>query len=145
MFSRSERLFLEYPVSTLLETQWQFARRELRVVRTRDLWTEPLTPAEFLSRPLIHRGRWLVNSVDLRTNQFRKFYLASSRQHYRTTGLRLALYWPDEPGRTPAEIISRRFAATRRDRLILSRTLIELRHDDWSGFDLRVTIDRRTA
>lgn len=145
MLKRLEKLLLAYPESTLLQTQWQFRRRRLEVVDVRDLLTEPLTPDEFLRRPLIHRGRWLVRARDLEQQTVKQFYLASTREFYRPTGLRLALYWPDQRDQPPAEWLSRRFAGTRRDRIVLARALASLRQTDFGGFDLRITIDRRTS
>lgn len=145
MFDRLEHLLIDYPTSTLLQTQWTFKRRRLQVVDVRDLYTNPLTPAEYLRRPLIHRGRYLVKANDLDCQQVKQFYLASSQEFYRPTGLRLALYWPDTIGQPPERIISKRFAALRRDRIVLAKALTQLLQTDWQGFQLRVTVDRRTS
>lgn len=145
MLKRLEKILLAYPESTLLQTQWRYRRRRLEVVDVRDLLLHPLTPDEFLRRPLIHRGRWLLRATDLETQQIQQFYLASSAEFYRPTGLRLALYWPGQPGEPPAEWLSRRFAGTRRDRIVLANALAQMRKTDFSGFDLRITIDRRTS
>lgn len=144
MFERLEQLLIDYPTSTLLETAWTFRRRRLQVVGVRDLLTDPLTPDEFLRRPLIHRGRYLVKATDLDTQKVKQFYLASSQEFYRPTGLRLALYWPGVIG-PPERIISHRVAALRRDRIVLAKSVTQLRQTDWQGFDLRITVDRRTS
>lgn len=145
MLKKLEQLLLSYPTSTLVQTEWQFRRRLLEVVSVRDLVTEPLTPAEFLRRPLVHRGRWLVRATDTKTGRLQQFYLASSQEFYRPTGLRLALYWPDAPGSPPAELLPGRFAGTRRDRIVLANAVAQLRQIDFGGFDLRITVDRRTS
>jgi hypothetical protein len=145
MLKRLEQLLIDYPTSTLLETNWTFRRRRLQVVSVRDLLIDPLTTEEYLRRPLIHRGRYLVKANDLETQQVKQFYLASSQQFYRPAGLRLALYWPDQSGQPPAEILSKRIAGTRRDRIALAKALQQLRREDFGGFDLRITIDRRTG
>ena len=145
MLKRLEQLLLDYPTSTLLETDWTFRRRRLQVVSVRDLLTNPLTVEEYLRRPLIHRGRYLVKANDLDSHKVKNFYLASSQQFYRPAGLRLALYWPDRPGQPPAELLSKRIAGTRRDRIALAKALQQLRREDFGGFDLRITIDRRTS
>lgn len=145
MFKTSELLLLNYPNQTLLQTDWTYRQRRLEVVQVRDLLRSPLTPEEFLRRPLIHRGRWLVKARDLDSQQIKQFYLASSKEYYRATGLRLALYWPGAENEMYAEVLPRRFAATRRDRIILALSLMKLKSVDFSGFDLRVTVDKRTS
>lgn len=149
MFEPNERLLLNYPASTLLETNrfWFYRSRYLQILSVRDLLINPLTPEEFLSRPLIHRGQFLIRARDLDTHRVQQFYLSSSKEFFRPTGLRLALYWPGQPGRLPADIFSRRYATTRRDRILLARTLLEFQRMGckWSGFDLRITVDCKTA
>lgn len=145
MLKKLEQLLLSYPTSTLVQTQWKFRRRQLEVVSVRDLVLEPLTPAEYLRRPLLHRGRWLVRAKDLRTLRVQQFYLASSAEFFRPTGLRLALYWPESPQTPPAAWLPGRFAGTRRDRIVLANALAQLRRTDFGGFDLRITVDRRTS
>jgi hypothetical protein len=145
VFKTSELLLLNYPTQTILQTDWTYRPRRLEVIHVRDLIRSPLTPEEFLRRPLIHRGRWLVKARDLDSNQVKQFYLASSKEYYRATGLRMALYWPGETNERYAEVLPRRFAATKRDRIILALSLIKLKSTDFSGFDLRVTVDRRTS
>lgn len=145
MFKQLEQLLLHYPDSTLVGKQWQYRRRRLEVVSVRDLLLNPLTPAEFLRRPMLHRGRWLVRAKDLEQQKVKQFYLASSQEFWRPTGLRLALYWPGEESDGPAELLTRRFATTPRDRIVLAKALTELRSCDWQGFELRITVDRRTS
>lgn len=145
VFKTSELLLLNYPTQTLLQTEWSYRTRRLEVIKVRDLLRSPLTPEEYLRRPLIHRGRWLVKARDLDSEEVKQFYLASSKEYYRATGLRLALYWPNSDGEMYAEVLPHRFAATRRDRIVLALSLIKLKSVDFSGFDLRVTVDRRTS
>jgi hypothetical protein len=87
----------------------------------------------------------LVKATDLDCQQVKQFYLASSQEFYRPTGLRLALYWPDTIGQPPERIISKRFAALRRDRIVLAKAVTQLLQTDWQGFQLRITVDRRTS
>ena len=145
MFKKLEQLLLHYPHTTLVGTQWQFRRRRLEVVSVRDLLTEPLTPAEFMRRPLVHRGRWLVKARDLEQQQVKQFYLAATREFWRPTGLRAGLYWPCAEGDGPAELLTRRFGTTPRERIVLANALAQLQQIDWQGFDLRITIDRKTS
>ena len=111
----------------------------------RDLLFEPLKPAEYLRRPLIHRGRYLVRAKDLLSRQVQQFYLASSLEFYRPTGLRLALYQPGPERAEPETFVSRRFGVSRRERIAMARAICELQAMNWEGFELRITIDRRTA
>jgi hypothetical protein len=143
MFEKFDRLLISYPTTTLIESEWEFRRRQLEVVSVRDLLLQPLTPEEYLRRPLLHRGRWLVKAKDLELRQVKQFYLASSREFYRPTGLQLALYWPDQPDSLPASYVSRRFGVSRRERIALARAIGELARRNFDGFQLRVTIDQR--
>ena len=43
MFDRLEHLLIDYPTSTLLQTQWTYKRRRLQVVNVRDLYLDPLS------------------------------------------------------------------------------------------------------
>ena len=145
MFKTSELLLVDYPKSTIIQTNWKFQRRRLEVVSVRDLVKSPLKPEEYLRRPLVHRGRWLVKARDLDENQVKQFYMASCRQFYRPTGLRLGLYWPGKQSKAPAEVLPGRFACTIRDRIVLAAVLAKLRNTDFGGFKLMVTVDRRTS
>jgi hypothetical protein len=145
VFKTSEMLLVSYPTSTMVQTEWKFQPRRLEVVKVRDLIKAPLKPDEYLRRPLVHRGRWLVKARDLDRNQVKQFYLASCKEFYRPTGLRLGLYWPGEQEQKPAEVLPGRFACTKRDRILLAIVLARLQKTDFGGFDLRVTVDRRTS
>lgn len=145
MFEKFDHLQLSYPTSTLIESNWSFRPRQLEVVSVRDLLLEPLTPAEYLHRPLIHRGRYLVRAKDLEKRRIQQFYIASSLEFYRPTGLRLALYQPGPEKSEPASYLSKRFGVSRRDRIALAKTIAELWGLNWEGFELRITIDRRSS
>lgn len=145
MFKTSELLLINYPITTMVQSEWQFRPRRLEVIKVRDLAKLPLTPAEYLRRPLVHRGRWLVKARDLDADKVKNFYLASSREFYRPTGLRLGLYWPDKQEQKPAEVLPGRFACTKRDRIMLAIVVAKLRNTDFGGFDLRITVDPRTS
>jgi hypothetical protein len=145
MFEKFDHLLLSYPTSTLIGSDWSFRRRQLEVVSVRDLLFEPLKPAEYLRRPLIHRGRYLVRAKDLLSRQVQQFYLASSLEFYRPTGLRLALYQPGPERAKPETFVSRRFGVSRRERIAMARAICELQTMNWEGFELRITIDRRSS
>lgn len=143
MFEKFDRLLISYPTSTIIESAWDFRHRQLEVVSVRDLLLQPLTPEEYLRRPLLHRGRWLLKAKDLERRKVKQFYLASSREFYRPTGLQLALYWPDQLDTPPASYVSRRFGVSRRERIALARAISELSHSNFDGFQLRVTIEKK--
>ncbi len=130
---------LTYPDVTLVEALAQFHRRRIRVHSIRDLVANPLTPHEYLRRPKLRRSRWLICGYDLERLAWRKFYVGSSREYAAPGMLRVALYRPGES--RPADVISREFGPTARERLILARVLLKWYERDLGPLQLRVIAD----
>ena len=75
MLTPRQVITLTYPTSTLVQSAQPIYRpRQIRVVSVRDLVAEPLTIAEYLYRPLVRRGRYLVTAWDYATRSVRQFY-----------------------------------------------------------------------
>lgn len=142
MYAPDTQIELTYPESTQVESQTTFRRRRVQIREVRDLISQPLTPEEFLRRPLTHRSRYLLTAFDLDTEQWRQFYLGSSKEHAANGRLKIALYKPGEA--KPTKIISRAFEPTRRDRIQLARTIKALREKAHDGLELRVIPDEES-
>lgn len=133
-----DRLSIAYPDSTVVESNPIYQTREIRVISVRDLHAVPLTPAEYLRRPLVRRSRWLLSAWDLSAQDVRQFYLGSSRDSASPGLVRLALYEQDSP--KPYHILDRVYRETRRDRMVLAKMLARevIPHQTESGLQLRV-------
>ncbi len=125
MLSPGQVVTLTYPDSTLIESVAVLRDRHVRVIKIRDLVAHPLTPAEYLRRPLIRRSRYLITAWDHTTQSVRQFYLGSSREFASEGLLRVALYRPGD--RLPYDVIGRAFGPTRLERRLLRRCLLEMR------------------
>jgi hypothetical protein len=139
MIEPGQTIELTYPDCTLVEALAKFERRRIRVHRVRDLVAEPLTPAEYLRRPKQRRSRWLVFGYDLDRCVWRKFYVGSSREYERPGVLRVGIYRPGET--VPADLISREFGPTARERLVLARVLAEWNNANLGRMRLGVIAD----
>ncbi|MCD0460023.1 hypothetical protein [Roseiconus lacunae] len=122
MIEPGDRLQIHYPDTTLINAIANLKRRKIHVHQIRDLVAEPLTPEEYLRRPLIRRSRWLVSAFDDSCGGWRKFYLGSTTEFETRGDLRLALYEPD--GIRPYKLITRGFNESRRDRVLLAKTIM---------------------
>lgn len=139
MYAPDTQIELTYPESTQVESKTTFRKRRIQIREVRDLIRQPLTPEEYLRRPLTHRSRYLLTAFDRDCEQWRQFYLGSSQEHATNGRLRIALYRAGAA--EPTKIISRSFEPTRRDRIMLARTLKELREKSHGGLELRVIPD----
>lgn len=139
MYAPDTQIEITYPESTQVESETKFRRRRIQIREVRDLITQPLTPEEYLRRPLTHRSRYLLTALDKDTAQWRQFYLGSSKEHATNGRLKIALYSPGAA--MPTRIISRSFEPTRRDRIALARMLKELKEKSHDGMELRVIPD----
>lgn len=139
MIEPGKRLELTYPDRTLVDSLDHLRRRNIQVVRTRDLISHPLEPAEFLRRPLTFRSRWLITGFDQDLGQFRQFYLGSSVE-YRSAGvLKVALY--ERGANRPAYAISRPFGPSRRERILMAKAVASWSQRDLEDLDLRIYCD----
>ena len=142
MFRRYERLILHYPTWNRVNCKARkYTERQIIVRESRDLLFQPLTPAEYLHRPFVHRGRWLIRGFDVQFRAFRQFYLAGSSEHFQFAPLRVALYNPMLKNAEPIEPISRPFYPTPRERILLARCVARWQDYDFGRLVPRVTAD----
>lgn len=139
MFKFNERIEIHYPNTTLVNKQPTFRLRRIAVRGIRDLVANPLTIEDYLRRPLIRRGRWLILGRCEDTRQLRQFYLATTKEEWRELPLRIGLYEPF--GSKPVQLLSRPFGATVRERILLSRALQMWSRQNFDGLQLRVFAD----
>ncbi|MCC9655955.1 hypothetical protein [Rhodopirellula halodulae] len=138
-FHPDTEIELTYPESTLVESSPIYRRRHLQIREVRDLIEDPLTPEEFLRRPLTQRSRYLLTAYDKDAKSWRQFYPGSSKEFMTDGRLRIALY--ERGGRAPKKIISRSFEPTRRDRIALARMIKEMQSKDFGRLELRIIPD----
>jgi len=127
---------LHYPARNLLNCSPVWQKRLISRFSIRDLVVEPLTPEEYLARPLVRRSRYLWHVKD-NYNRWRSFYQGASLEHFRDTCLRLALY----DGRKRVRFLARPFESTVRDRVLLARVVGRWSGYDYDGLQLRITCD----
>ena len=139
MIEPGQRVELHYPDSTIIQADANFRRRKLHVHQLRDLLRQPLTPEEFLRRPLIRRSRWLTQAFDEEEGVWRRFYLGSSREFETHGDLRIAMFEPGE--QRPWRIVSRGFRESRKERILLAKVLHSIRTEDLGDLQLRVIAD----
>ncbi|WDQ16847.1 hypothetical protein [Rhodopirellula sp. P2] len=139
MFEPNDEVELTYPESTLVEAKTTFRRRRLQIREIRDLIADPITPEEYLRRPLTQRSRYLLTAYDKDSKSWRQFYVGSSKEFLTDGRLRIALY--EKGGTSPKKIVSRSFEATRRDRIALARAVKEMQQTDLAGLELRIVPD----
>lgn len=138
---QGKEIAITYPRCTHVRL-WQPGdeqRREIVIHSIRDLVTDPLSLAEFMRRPWLIRSRHLIKAYEPTTNQWRQFYLGSSREYQSPGILRIGLY---EPGAArPVKIYGRPFQATPEDRRILIQTVKDWSKLDFGDANLRVFAD----
>ncbi len=139
MLEIGQRLVVHYPVSTHISAEPVFRRRELIIKGLRDLVQEPLTVEEYCQRTLVRRSRWLVHARDVQLGQWRRFYLGTTQEYWRSTPLRLGLFHP-ETGRF-VELLGKPFEPTPHDRILLARTALDWSGRDFDGLKLGVFAD----
>ena len=139
MLSPGERVTLTYPECTLVESLARLRRRRIIVKHIRDLVADPLTPEEFLRRPLVRRSRWLVTGFDQDRQSWRQFYLGSTREFASPGFLRVAVYRPGES--QPFDLIGRAFGPSRLERLVLTRAVERWQAAELGRLSLRVLAD----
>jgi hypothetical protein len=129
-------LTLYYPKTNIVGRTPDWQSRQFARWSVRDLVTRPLTPEEYLNRPLVRRSRYLWQGRDS-LGQWRKFYLGATRDHWHEAQLRIALY----DGARRIRLLSRPFEATVRDRILLARVIGRWESYDYDGLQLRITCD----
>lgn len=139
MIEPGQRLNFHYPTNTNVESIYELRHRSVIIEYIRDLVADPLTPAEYLRKPMVRRSRCLIQTRDQETGQWRKFYLGTSQEYHTPGLLRLGLY---EPGcAKPWRIISGQYEQTRQDRILLSKLIQRIIVQDLGELELRVIAD----
>jgi hypothetical protein len=138
MWSVGERVEVAYPQRNVVNVCPEWQRRTVIIKSRRDLMAHPLTPAEFLRRPMVHRGRYLFRVVCLRSNQYRQIYVAASREWRREdVPLRVGLFLG---GRLEVPV-GVAWGASARDRMGLVKVLEKWRREDFGALTLGVYVD----
>jgi len=142
MYEINQQLTIHYPDSTIVQpAALHWTARHITVTGVRDLLAQPLTAREFLRRPLLNRGRYLIHALDAASGQPRRFYMATTQHEYRTPPLRLGLF---EPGRRLPVQILEEFTGTRRDRILAARLITDLLNYDFGPLTLGIYSDDLT-
>ena len=139
MLSPGEQVTLTYPDCTLVESLARLRRRRIVVKHVRDLVADPLTPAEYLRRPLVRRSRWLITGFDQDRQSWRQFYLGSTREFASPGFLRAAVYRVGES--QPFDLISRPFGPSKLERRVLARVIDRYQSARLGRLTLRVLAD----
>ena len=141
MIAPGSKIEIHYPTSTHVRWLGQVprTRREIEVVRVRDLLSEPLTLDEFLRRPFVHRSRWLALAKDYGLREWRQFYVGSSQEFQAPGTMRLAIYQPGEG--KPSQLLGREFLPTVHDRKLMIRLIRRWKSQDHGELQLRVCCD----
>lgn len=124
MFQSGQVVQFHYPICPRVNAHLEFRPRELIVRRIRDLVVEPLTPIEYGRRPLLLRGRYLVEG-SVPGCGWRRFYPSSSLEFFRPAPLRIGAYDPDGAGR-PESLYPVAYGPSVRDRIRLMHDLRRL-------------------
>ena len=115
-----QRIAFPYPMHTHVThvRRSNCTLRNVHVIGVRDLVTDPLTAAEFLSDPYVNRSRYLIRGWCERARDHRQFYLGTSPEFRSPGALRLAFRDPETDS---IRIVSRQFEPTALDRRVLVR------------------------
>jgi hypothetical protein len=73
---------LHYPQRNRIGVEPVWMPRELSIVQRIDLLKEPLSIRDYLRRPMVRRGRWLLKCWDARAKKYRQFYECAFREFW---------------------------------------------------------------
>lgn len=85
----------DYPASNRLDVPIEYVRRKVAVEGVRD-FTGGLAAKEFIERPWVRRGRYLVSGVEIGTGRSTELWL-EARKGGQLPQWRLGMYDPDDP------------------------------------------------
>ena len=138
MFRPGQGLELHYPTNADVDIEGRvYVPRVIQIRKCRDLVKDPLTPIEFLRRPLLSRGRLLLETADLFGQ--RRFYPANSLEFATKSPLRVGWF---HPSRTlPVTILSRSFDNTSGERELLRQLLVDLANESFRDFRIGIFAD----
>lgn len=80
---------LYYPRRNIVGLSPEWRLRNLTEVKRIDLVENPLPISDFLRRPLVRRGRWLIRAWDCDSQSYRQFYECAFRNTFRELPLRI--------------------------------------------------------
>lgn len=146
-----------YPVRNRFGVPPEFTQRAIVVTRV-DFLADIGIQAEWVKQaPLVRRGSWLITGIDIDLAEERSFYWeAMHHRRVRDAGagkpnrqlsppaptnpfplpaLRLGFHDPAENGHGLIDWVERPFSPTRRDRLQLQRTVMDLEEACFGHFD----------
>lgn len=110
---------IHYPTRNVIGVNPVWMPRRIKILQRIDLMESPLPIADYLRRPLVRRGRWLLRAYDCDSKRFRSFYECAIQSSFRELPLRIGRRTDD--GRIKA--IGRSFAPTVEDRRLLAMAL----------------------
>ena len=137
MLELGARVELEYPSRSLVGVEPAFLRRVMLVRSVRDLVKDPLTPAEFIRRPMVHRSRFLFRCLDVQKNAYRNVYEGAAREWRRDCPHRWGLFC----GNQLMERVAGAWGNSEHDRLELRKLLEKWRFEDFAGWRIGVFVD----
>lgn len=73
---------LHYPKRNRIGIEPTWTERRLTIIERIDLRKCPLSIDDYLRRPMVRRGRWLLKCWDHNTQKFRQFYENSFREYW---------------------------------------------------------------
>jgi hypothetical protein len=73
---------LHYPKRNRIGVEPVWMPRELSIVERIDLLKKPLTIHDYLRRPMVRRGRWLLRCWDVKSQRYRQFYECAFREFW---------------------------------------------------------------
>ena len=115
-----------YPTRNIVGREPVWQRRRLSNIHRIDLLEHPLPIRDYLRRPLIRRGRWLIRAYDIDLGNFRQFYECGFRHCFREPLLRIGER--DDNGKLRP--VGDHYAATVADRRMMAMVLHRLKSKD---------------
>ena len=116
---------LHYPRRNRIGIEPIWVPRELSIVERIDLLKKPLRIDDYLRRPMVRRGRWLLRCWDVQSRQYRQFYECAFREFWFEDQLKIG-----EQVKGKIVPISEPFDSTVIDRKRLELILARLRDAD---------------
>lgn len=87
--SGKQRLYYPRINRVGVDPEWEL--RTLTIIDRVDLVAHPLPIADYLRRPLVRRGRWLLRAYDHDLGEYRQFYECAFKHCFREPVLRIGI------------------------------------------------------
>lgn len=113
---------LYYPRRNVIGIEPVWEPRRLKEIERIDLVETPLPISDYLRRPLIRRGRWLIRAYDIDLKKYRQFYECAFKHNFREPPLRIGQFFE---GRIVP--LGRAYKPTVKERRRLAMTLHRLK------------------